>query len=217
MKILANLLCILLFLSCSTSKDYEIEDQQYSCLKENYQAKENINLDELILEFENKLIEQGSLKDHSSASFLKCLQSMPKKDGKPLAIPSVLSRSMLASQRYDLLCSRDIQDSTLLAKSRYAEVAKGTRNVFAKVGETGDIDPQSIGEGLVKVFKQEDFDHPLYRLSAFLVIGFLAEFENQNRGVVGRLNQASSAPISDEWRMKVLIKKEDKISLTMKK
>ncbi len=211
MKNLASILCVLLCISCFSSKKYELEDQQYHCMKEDYQSKENLNLDELILAFENKLIEQGFLEDHSSASLLKCLQSMAKEDGKPISISPALSKSMLVSQGYAQICIMDIQDSSLIANSRIAEVQKGIQNVFAEIETTGDINPQYIGEGLVKVFKQEDFDHPLYRLTAFLVVGFLAEFENQNRASLGRTNQMTPASISEEWQMRVLINKQNKI------
>jgi len=211
MKNYLYLFLVLVCSACATSTSYEVEDQHYNCLKENFQNKENANLDEIILEYENKLIEQGFLQDHSSASFLKGINAIAEKGGQLPSIPSTLSRSMLLSRQYNSTCSKDIQDSILLSNSRFTEVTKETKNVFTRIGEAGDIDPKSVVEGMAKIYKQEDFDHPLYRINVFFVISFLQQFENQDRGIVGGLKRPSSAPISEKWTMKLFLNKQNEI------
>ena len=214
MKILTSLLCLLLLLSCSTEKNYEIENQQYNCLKEKYQANGNANLDELMLAIENELIKQDFLKDHSSAGFFKCIQLIAEEDEKPLSISSKLSRSILKGQGYGLKCTKTIVDLDKLNKSRLTEVMTGVQSIFEEMTrDEGGINTKRMADDLVKVFKQEDFDHPFYRLSAFYVITFLAEFEyqNQNRGVLGRTNKMMTTPMSEKSQMNILINKQNQI------
>lgn len=218
MKLFINLLCLLLLFGCSSSEKYAIEDQQYNCLKEKYQENENADLDELVLEFENQLIEQGFLKDHSSASFLKCLESMTENKERSLSIPLDLSKSISLTQRYSKLCQMDMKDSILLANSRFAEVQKEIQNVFDEVEKSGDLNLQRIAEGLAQAFKQEDFDHTLYRLSTFPVVSFLSELNKQkeNSGILGGKNRMSSEPISEKWQMSILIDNKNKIFINNK-
>lgn len=175
--------CIYIVTSCTSQ--YEFEDKMYECTKETYRSAD-INLDQIIFDFETYLTEKKYLKNTSPQSYSQLIDSLTQPSLFQITLPKELSSKMVSVNLMNN-CVDNITDSTELKQSRLFEIAFEMKKVFEQISKLGELDPGKINKDLLTIFRKDDFQHPLYKLTFFNLLNMYVFDLQQNRGVLGTL------------------------------
>lgn len=166
MKIIQILITFILFQGCikSSSYNYHYEDNLFQCLSDLYE-KENIDLSNLISEFEEELKSQKLLEDNSGKSYLIYIDNIFAKKNMTPPITSNIQDKFLKVLNPIPKCIVNQKDTLGRSQSRFAEIAHGYQNVFHEISNIGELDPFNIGKKMVTMLTKEDLDHNFYKIS----------------------------------------------------
>ena len=189
MKFSILTLLLLLVLGCSScdNPDYELEDKLYDCLKNKSIESDNINPDEIISAMESHLQKEGQLQKTNGAAYYNWIKIIVENGTSDFTIPKNIKEKINSFQLQEMSCQQLVQDTILIQGSRFFSIAKGFKESFEIISTTGDLDPELIGKNMFKVFRPEDFDHPLYKIGIYQFLLFQLEMVQQDQGVMTKL------------------------------
>lgn len=187
MKTLLFLICICIVTSCTSQ--FALEDKIYECAKKNLETKD-INPDQLILDFETYLTKNNFLKNTSPDSYLHLTDSLTQPDPFQITIPKELKNPLFLSfsvPGINNYCEKSSFDSVEIKASRIFEWQNEIGKVFQKIGETGELDQGKLTTDLIKVFKKNDFQHPIYKLYFYNLLTMYISNHEEDKGVLTKL------------------------------
>ncbi len=187
MRTLLFLICICIVTSCTYQ--FNLEDKLYECTKINLHAKD-INPDQLILDFESFLVKDNFLKNNSPDSYLQLVDSLTQSSSFNILIPKKLETPLFISfsvPGINNYCEKNVFDSIEIKASRIFEWQNEVGNAFQKMGNTGELDQLKLTTDLMKIFKKNDFQHPIYKLYFFNLLTMYISNLKENKGVLTKL------------------------------
>lgn len=192
MKFSIITLFFLIILSCSDGQNnYRFEDQLYTCIQQKSKEKFNIKVEQIVKKSEQHLLKTRALKTTNGKGYFDLIKDFKKNDFQIPSLPEELSEKLFLIPTKNYNCDNfEFDESNLPLNSRYAKIAIDLSGLFDNIVTVGELNPELILNDILKTFRAEDFNHPLYQLILFK---FLA-FHKPDKGVLALPSWSEDKP-----------------------
>ena len=200
------MLLVLAVFSLSCQNKFSAEDQLWNCMVSEYDTLE-IDIEEEIGLYEEFLVEENYLENHSAGSYIKLFEGFIEIGD--IVPPLHNERYANALQQYiNKGYVADCIDTTLFKQTRIYDMQLRAKEVLETAG---DIQPNLLSETIVNIYSEEDMEHPLYR---YTIMGYLQAFVDKDIGIARQLPPAEDTPnfpVSDRNRIDIELNDKDEL------
>ena len=179
-KILLNIIIGLISINCF-AQSKRVENEFMECTYKSY-ADNGKSFKELISNYEKLLIKENILKNSSGKSYRQIYQKIA--DGKEFKnIPSTFfSQELQKIDQPDLDKFQECQNILAQDSSDYdMSKVQGWEQIISSVSESGDLEISLIGDHILKLLSEKDFELNFYKIRTFFLFSVIDIFSGSSR------------------------------------
>lgn len=169
-NILLHIIIGLIFTSCSAQDD-RIENKIMDCSYQSY-SDGGTELKNLIIEYENLLVNEGILADNSGKSYRQVLQKIANGNEIDKVPSKFFGTEIQKIEKPNLEKVQECQKIILKDSASYdISKLKGIEEVVINAQNSNDLQPSLIAKDILKVLSDEDFEINFYKIRTFFLFG----------------------------------------------
>ena len=166
------------------------------------------------------MIEKKILNSSSGKSYYNALKVYLSNNNYQ-TLSEELSQKLFGVPNPNSYCNHISKDTSFIYKSRFITIVKGFQGIIESVDKMEGIDFDFVGKETLKVIKEEDLNHPLYKI---MMLKFLAIYPKpfQDKGISIKLppwaeNEPEVTKLNKRNVLSVLVNNKNELFVRDKK